>query len=1059
MTFYEQFSHFCTEREAVHQYYRANEDQVVAHLLAYIRHLSQEDITKTARQYIERVRKQRLTSFGLDAFFIQYDLSSEEGIALMCLAEAMLRIPDKDNMDALIKDKLLDLHWGEHKHASESWLVNAATWGLVVTDKLYGGANQARKRAATLKQLVGRLGEPVVRQSVKQAMGMLGEQFILGKTIQQAIARATKKANQRYYYSYDMLGEAAKTHADAEAYFKAYKDSIAALHSSDHSVPLLSRPGISIKLSALHPRYELAQFAQCVPAITDKLLTLVRLAQDAHISVTLDAEEADRLELSLAVFAEVFREPDIHEWEGFGLAVQAYQKRATWLLEYLAKLAKRYESKILIRLVKGAYWDTEIKQSQVMGYEDYPVFTRKFNTDVSYLACAEIIAANENSFYGQFATHNAHTVAAILQIYGDRTDFEFQCLHGMGRSLYDAILTESEGLQCRMYAPVGDHEALLPYLVRRLLENGANTSFVNRIIDKKVPIDSLLVNPIKLVQSCESAYHPYIPLPQQLFGLERKNSFGYDLRDSVVVSSLAQAMDQALVLPMTVYPLVDVPQKILNDLVSVPVTRPADRHQQLGVYHEVNANVVAYAIDRAAQARYEWAQVPVATRAGYLREVADLLEEQAPAFMALAIEEAGKLWQDAVDEVREAVDFLRYYAARAEQDLETVTLPGPTGELNQLAYHGRGVIFCISPWNFPLAIFCGQIAAAMVSGNTVLAKPAAQTVMIATKCVELFYAVGVPRAVIQLIPGPTDIAGEAVVADNRVDAVMLTGSTATAKAIYQTLADREGAIVPLIAETGGMNAMIVDSTALTEQVVQDVVDSAFRSAGQRCSALRVLYIQEEVADKTIKMLQGAMKTLIVGDSKWLQTDVGPVIDARAAQMLQDHVEYLEGIDATLLYQVPRSAIHKKGTFFMPRAYEIERISALRGEVFGPILHVIRYRHRDLDQVIQDINQTQFGLTFGIHSRVDATAVYIKNRIHAGNVYINRNIIGAVVGVQPFGGEGLSGTGPKAGGPNYLKRLCHERTTSINTAAVGGNTALMTLEDPLLTDTEIGNKPH
>ena len=1051
MTFQEQFAHFCAEREAVHQYYRANEDQVVAHLLGYIRQVSQADIEKTARMYIERVRKQRLGGVGLDAFFIQYDLSSEEGIALMCLAEAMLRIPDKQNMDALIKDKLLNLQWYEHKRSSESWLVNAATWGLVVTDKLYGGANQARKRAATLKKLVGRLGEPVVRQSVKQAMGILGEQFILGRSIEQAIARATKKDNQRYYYSYDMLGEAAKTHADAEAYFKAYKDSIAALHSRDHSVPLLSRPGISIKLSALHPRYELAQFENCVPAIADKVLTLVRLAQDAHISVTLDAEEADRLELSLAIFVQVFREPDIHEWGGFGLAVQAYQKRATWLLEYLEKLAKRYESIILIRLVKGAYWDTEIKQSQVMGYEDYPVFTRKFNTDVSYLACAEIIAANPEAFYGQFATHNAHTVAAILQIYGERTDFEFQCLHGMGRSLYDAILAESTGVHCRMYAPVGDHEALLPYLVRRLLENGANTSFVNRIIDKRVPIDDLLKNPIKLVQASESAYHPHIPLPSQLFGDERKNSFGYDLRDPIALTALATAMQDALERPMTVYPLVDAPKKIMADLVEVPVTRPADRHLQLGVYHEVNADVVAHAVDRAAHARHEWMSVPITERAQYLRQVADLLETQAPLFMALAIEEAGKLWQDAVDEIREAVDFLRYYADRAEQDLVTVTLPGPTGELNQLGYQGRGVVFCISPWNFPLAIFCGQVAAALVAGNTVLAKPAAQTVLIATKCVELFYAVGVPRAVIQLIPGPTDIAGEAVVADSRVDAVMLTGSTATAKTIYRTLASREGAIVPLIAETGGMNAMIVDSTALTEQVVQDVIDSAFRSAGQRCSACRVLYIQEEVADKTIEMLQGAMKTLVVGDSMWLKTDVGPVIDTRAVKMLEDHVEYLESIEATLLYQVPSNAQHKKGTFFMPRAYEIERIGALRGEVFGPILHVIRYRYRDLDQIIEDINNTQFGLTFGIHSRVDATAAYIKRRIHAGNVYINRNIIGAVVGVQPFGGEGLSGTGPKAGGPNYLKRLCHERTTSINTAAVGGNTALMTLEDPLLID--------
>lgn len=1047
--FENQFSFWEISSQNIQNNFKANENDVVAIILNNISftYEEQSNIEQTATNLIESVRNTRLGAIGLDAFFIQYDLSSEEGIALMCLAEAMLRIPDKKNMDAMIKDKLTNLNWQHYTSNSESWFVNAATWGLVLTGKLYDDAPDTRKKAVVLRDLVGRLGEPVVRKSVKQAMSILGEQFILGTSISKAIYRAEKKENTNYLYSYDMLGEAAKTSLDAEKYFKSYKDSIDALRG-DSDAPLLKRPGISIKLSALHPRYEVSQYESCIKDIVAKLIVLVRMAKENNITVTLDAEESYRLELSLEIFRQVLEEEEINSWGGFGMAVQAYQKRAVFVIDYLEKLAHKSNSKILVRLVKGAYWDTELKNSQVMGHEDYPVFTRKFNTDVSYLACAVKIAKAKDSFFGQFATHNAHSVAAILEIYGDRRDFEFQCLHGMGRSLYDCILKQFEGVECRMYAPVGNHEELLPYLVRRLLENGANTSFVNRIIDKKIPISKILFDPIALATACNSSYHPNVPLPRNLFAPSRLNSKGIDLKDIKILRTISKKMNAALTKGEVLYPLV-VGIENKKNLTKVEITNPSNRGELIGHYHEVDEEVVEMALSAAHNAKPLWQKSSLEYRTDLLMKAADKLEDEMEFFMALAIKEAGKLWQDAVDEVREAVDFLRYYAIRAKEDLVDDVLPGPTGELNMLSYHARGIVFCISPWNFPLAIFCGQLAAALVTGNVVLAKPASQTVLIATKFIELLYGLDLPKDVIQLVPGSSEIAGAPIVADHRVDAVMLTGSNNTAKVIYKTLAERDGAIVPLVAETGGMNAMIVDSTALTEQVITDVVESAFKSAGQRCSALRVLYVQEDVYDKTLKMLEGAMQELVVGDPMLLKTDVGPVIDDRAKGFLENHMEYLENIKAKLIYEMPKNNEHKSGTFFMPRAYEIESISLLKEEVFGPILHVVKFKMKEIDKVIDDINSTNFGLTFGIHSRVDATATYIKNRINVGNVYVNRNVIGAVVGVQPFGGEGLSGTGPKAGGPNYLKRLCHERTLTVNTAAVGGNTSLMTLEDPLL----------
>jgi RHH-type proline utilization regulon transcriptional repressor/proline dehydrogenase/delta 1-pyrroline-5-carboxylate dehydrogenase len=1046
--FVKQFSTWGSSSELVQNNFRANENDIVSVLLNIINftYEQQNNIQSVAENLVKAVREKRLGGLGLDAFFIQYDLSSEEGIALMCLAEAMLRIPDKSNMDALIKDKLTNLNWQNYTTNSESWFVNAATWGLVLTGKLYDGQPDIKSKGQVLKDLVGRLGEPVVRKSVKQAMSILGEQFILGTSISKAMYRANKKENSNYLYSYDMLGEAAKTSIDAEKYFNAYKESINSLKGGKEDT-LLKRPGISIKLSALHPRYEVSQYDRCIKEIVTKVLILVRMSKENNITVTLDAEESDRLELSLEIFREVFSHDDINSWGGFGMAVQAYQKRAIFVIDYLEKLACEYEAKILVRLVKGAYWDTELKNTQVMGYNDYPVFTRKFNTDTSFLACAVKIANAKDSFFGQFATHNAHTVASVLEIYGDRRDFEFQCLHGMGRSLYDCVLKHTNDVECRMYAPVGNHEELLPYLVRRLLENGANTSFVNRIIDKTVPLAKILFDPIATASACKSSYHPNIPLPQNLYAPERQNSRGFNLHDTKVLKELAKKMDKSFKIKETLFPLVVGLNS--NNLTKVEITNPSNRSHILGYYHEVDAAAVESAISAAYDAKKLWQETSLSYRANILMQAADKLEDNAELFMAIAIREAGKLWQDAVDEIREAVDFLRYYAIRAVDDLSDVILPGPTGEMNKLSYHARGVVFCISPWNFPLAIFCGQLSAALVSGNVVLAKPASQTIFMATKFIELLYELGVPKDVIQLVPGSSEIAGSPIVSDQRVDAVMLTGSNNTAKTIYKTLAERDGSIVPLVAETGGMNAMIVDSTALTEQVVTDVVESAFKSAGQRCSALRVLYVQEEVYSKTIEMLEGAMKELVVGDPEYLKTDVGPVIDERAKGFLDKHLEYLEDINANLIYQIPANAEHNKGTFFMPRAYEIDSISLLKEEVFGPILHVVKFKMKNLDKVIDDINNTNFGLTFGIHSRVDATASYIKSKVNVGNVYVNRNIIGAVVGVQPFGGEGLSGTGPKAGGPNYLKRLCHERTLTVNTAAVGGNTSLMTLEDPLL----------
>ncbi len=1031
-------------RNQITNAYRMDETAAVEALLANnkIPAQSEKHILQRAEHLVENVRKSRLGGGGLDAFLIQYDLSSEEGVALMCLAEALLRVPDKLTIDRLIKDKVSSGNWGAYRGQSESSFVNAATWGLMLTGKLLK-QNETKPTllARSLKGLVKRSGEPIIRKAVGEAMKILGKQFVRGHTIAEALSHAPKREAMGYRFSYDMLGEVARTTEDAERYWQAYADAIKQIGHYAKTDDVIVNPGISVKLSALHPRYEFSQRDTVVPILIDRVLTLAIMAKEANIGFTVDAEEADRLGMSLDIIHGVFTHPSLGDWEGFGLAVQAYQKRAPFVLDWIVDLCRDQKRRMMVRLVKGAYWDTEIKDSQVNGYENYPVFTRKASTDVSYLVCAQKMIAAKNEIYSQFATHNAHTVATLMELMGDRRDYEFQCLQGMGRTLYDQIVgKDNDNIPCRIYAPVGQHRDLLAYLVRRLLENGANTSFVNRIVDEKLPVHEIIADPIEKIRNLKKIMHPHIPLPENIFGLKRKNASGIDLSDLDALKELGSAMDKASDIAWVAKPLI---AHAPASKQAEPVINPADNTQIIGQVINATSQDVEMAIAQATTVCDEWNNVTVQKRAACLQKAADLFEEHMPELMAIVVKEAGKTIPDAVAEVREAVDFCRYYAKMGKKTLKTMDLPGPTGEINQLQMHGRGVIACISPWNFPLAIFTGQITAALVAGNAVIAKPAEQAPLIAARAVELLHEAGIPEKVLQLLPGSGEIVGAALTKDPRINGVMFTGSTDTARLINQTLAEREGPIVPLIAETGGQNAMIADSTALPEQLVMDVITSAFGSAGQRCSALRVLFIQEDVADRTITMLKGAMAELRIGDPGLLHNDIGPVIDEDAKAMLEAHAQRMDK-EARLIYKLPEPHDLPEGTFFTPRVYEIPSIDILPTEIFGPFLHVVRYKADKLDQVINAINNTGYGLTLGIHTRIDEVADYIQQRVKAGNAYVNRNMIGAVVGVQPFGGEGLSGTGPKAGGPHYLARLCTERTFTVNTAATGGNATLMTL---------------
>jgi len=1019
-----------------------------------------ELVLARASELVARVRARADQQSAVESFMRQYDLSSEEGVLLMCVAEALLRIPDTATADKLIRDKLGEADWKKHLGTSDSVFVNASTWGLMLTGQLVNLAEDTRRDfTGAFKRLVGRAGEPVIRLAVRQAMRIMGHQFVMGRTIKEALDRADEKENAVYRYSYDMLGEAALTQPDAERYYKAYADAINALGNRSAAAKqrekdVLDAPSISVKLSALHPRYEVAKRERVHAELTPKILALAQLAKKNGIGMTVDAEEADRLELSLDIIGAVFADASLEGWNGFGLAVQAYQKRAPFVIDWLAETARKANRRWCVRLVKGAYWDSEIKRAQELGLPGYPVYTRKPNTDVSYLTCARrLFDAGANLIYPQFATHNAHTIAAIHHLAQGRP-FEFQRLHGMGGDLYAEVIgPHNLNVPCRVYAPVGSHEDLLPYLVRRLLENGANTSFVNRIVDEDVSIRDLVADPAEIVRAFPSKPHPRIPLPIGLYGdnsalaqnsnsVLRKNSMGVNLANDNALRELAEAVN-AHKGPWKAEPLVP---GATNAGDVRDVTNPADRRQVIGTSRHADAATIEKALANAVAAQPSWDALPAASRAAILEHAADLLEQRRGEFIALCVREAGKTIAAAIGEVREAADLLRYYAAMARKLFgQPENLPGPTGETNQLFLRGRGVFVCISPWNFPLAIFTGQLAAGIAAGNAVIAKPADQTTLIGCAAVKLLHEAGVPEGVLQYVPCKGSVLGKTLLTRDEIAGVCFTGSTETAWTINRTLAARNAPIAALIAETGGQNALIADSSALPEQLVKDVLASAFDSAGQRCSAARVLFVQDDIADKVIAMLKGAMDELVVGDPALLSTDVGPVIDVPSCQSLEEHAARMDK-EAKLINIAKLSPGSENGTFFLPRAYEIPSIKLLTHEVFGPALHVVRWKSDELDDVIDAINGTGFGLTLGVHSRIDGTIEHIAKRAKVGNTYVNRNQIGAVVGVQPFGGENLSGTGPKAGGPHYLLRFATERTLTVNTTAAGGNASLLTLGD-------------
>jgi len=1012
----------------------------------------QAQAQKLAVDLVKRVRARAQDQGAIEAFMRQYDLGSEEGVLLMCVAEALLRIPDQDTADKLIRDKLGDADWEKHLGQSDSVLVNASTWGLMLTGKLVNLNDLTRADVpGAFKRLVGRVGEPVIRLAVRQAMRIMGHQFVMGRTIDEALARSRKGGNADYRYSFDMLGEGALTTKDAARYLEAYRQAIHAIGRTGPFADVFAAPSISIKLSALHPRYEHAKRARVMKELAPAILELAQLAKSYGIGFTIDAEEADRLELSLDLIEATFSDASLDGWEGYGLAVQAYQKRTPYVIDFLADLARRVGRRMPVRLVKGAYWDAEIKRAQIDGHPGYPVFTRKPNTDVSYLANARRMLDQGDALYPMFATHNAQTIAAIRSIAQGRP-YEHQKLHGMGDDLYAEVVPKHRlDIPCRVYAPVGSHEDLLPYLVRRLLENGANSSFVNRITDENVAIEDLVRDPVQTVSAFDAIPHPRIPLPVDLFrsqpapiqNSDRDNSMGANLANDNDLRALAERINAA-VKPWRAAPLV--PGAVVSSA-ALPVTNPADRRQTVGEWQPADSGTVEKALANAVAAQPAWDRTPAASRAAILEHAAHLLEQRMADYIALCVKEAGKTIPDSVAEVREAVDFLRYYAAQARAQFGAPEqLPGPTGESNQLQLQGRGVFVCISPWNFPLAIFLGQVSAALAAGNSVIAKPAEQTNLIGHAAVKLLHEAGVPEAVLQFLPGDGATVGAALTQDPRVAGVAFTGSTDTARAINRALAGREsGPITTLIAETGGQNAFIADSSALPEQLVKDAMGSAFTSAGQRCSAARVLFVQDDIADKVMTMLAGAMDELKIGDPGLLSTDVGPVIDADALKILDDHAARMAK-EARLIKQANAGDDTAHGTFFAPRAWELKSLDQLHKEIFGPALHVVRWKADQLDAVIDQINATGYGLTLGVHSRIDETIDRIAARVKVGNVYVNRNQIGAVVGVQPFGGQGLSGTGPKAGGPHYLPRFATEKTVTVNTTAAGGNASLLTLGD-------------
>jgi len=1032
---------------AINARFLADEKTVVSELLALARlpAAEREAIRRDAAALVTAARTRREGKTGIESFLQQYGLASQEGVVLMCLAEALLRIPDADTADRLIADKIAVGQWADYLGAADSLFVNASTWGLMLTGKLVRDSEiEVRDPASFLRRLVARLGEPVVRTAFRQAMRIMGRQFVMGRDIGEALERATSDEGARYRHTYDMLGESALTEPDALRYLDAYRAAIEAVGRSVRpgSAPA-GWPSVSVKLSALHPRYEYGRHGQVLAELGPRLESLALTARQSGIAMTVDAEEADRLELSLQLVDRLLDAPALAGWDGLGLAVQAYSKRAPDVIRYLQQRADAAGRVVNLRLVKGAYWDSEIKRAQERGLPGYPVYTRKANTDVAYLACARLLLEGTRRVYPQFATHNAHTAASVIRLAtGLGREFEFQRLHGMGEELY-AELTDPAGraLPCRVYAPVGSHEELLPYLVRRLLENGANTSFVNRIVDESLPVDEVVGDPVADVEHAGCGPHPNIPLPGGLFGAERANSAGVNLADGEEQRRLAAACRAALAKPLVARPIVAGQEQ---DGERRPARSPSDLGRVVGESCDGDAALARRAIEAAAGAQPEWDGVPAAARGRMLRDAADRLERDLARFVALCVAEAGKTVPDSISEVREAVDFLRYYAARAEESFgRGLTLPGPTGESNRLGLRGRGVFACISPWNFPLAIFTGQVAAALAAGNAVVAKPAEQTPLVAAEMVRLLHASGIPGEVLNLVTGGGPVIGPVLTGDTRVAGVAFTGSTETARLINRSLAARDGPLPVLIAETGGQNAMLVDSSALPEQVVADAVTSAFNAAGQRCSALRVLFVQEDIAPRVLELLAGVMDTLAVGDPALLSTDVGPVIDAEALATLEAHAQSIVA-GARWHHRARLPAGLPRGHWFAPLAVEIDSLARLPREVFGPVLHVVRFPGPRIEDVVDQVSGSGYGLTLGVHTRIDGLARRIAARARVGNVYVNRNMIGAVVGVQPFGGCGLSGTGPKAGGPHYLPRFATEQTVTINTAAVGGNATLLSL---------------
>jgi RHH-type proline utilization regulon transcriptional repressor/proline dehydrogenase/delta 1-pyrroline-5-carboxylate dehydrogenase len=1009
----------------------APDDGVMAARLLETAHLSTDQnarIDRTATRLIEAIRAGDRGLGGIEDMLREFALSTKEGLALMVLAEALLRVPDSRTADQFIEDKLGQGDFVHHETRSSAFLVNASAWALGMSARVVQSGESPQ---GTIGRLAKRLGVPAVRAATRQAMRLMGSHFVLGETIEAALSRAHSAGALRY--SFDMLGEAARTAADAQRYFDSYASAIDAIGRTAGDRPLPDRPGISVKLSALHPRFEAVSHRRVMAELVPRLIDLARRAKSYDLNFTVDAEEADRLELSLDVIAAAINDASLEAWDGFGLAIQAYQKRAAAVIDYIDEIARALNRRMMIRLVKGAYWDTEIKRAQERGIDDYPVFTRKAMTDLNYVACAQKLLALRPRLFPQFASHNALTVATILELADGESGFEFQRLHGMGEALYVQLGEDRPKIACRTYAPVGSHRDLLAYLVRRLLENGANSSFVAMASDDAIPAATLLWRPADIVGGAGNARHPKILLPGDLYQPQWQNSRGIEFGDRAALNRLiaAIASESSAVIAA---PLIDGKTKPGSGR---PAISPIDGTSIIGSILDATPEDANSAVVAARRGFLDWSQTPAEKRAQTLERAANLLEQGAAHFIALLQREGGKTLDDAFSEVREAVDYCRYYAAKGRQLFgHGKTLPGPTGESNTLNLRGRGVFAAISPWNFPLAIFTGQIAAALMAGNTVVAKPAEQTPLIAAEAVRLLHAAGVPVSALHLLPGDGGI-GAALSEHADIAGVVFTGSTEVARAINRALAAKNGPIVPLIAETGGINAMVVDATALPEQVADDVVMSAFRSAGQRCSALRLLFVQDEVADRMIEMIAGAARELTIGDPRDCATQIGPVIDSEAKQRLDSHIARMK-MRARLHY----AGVAPDGNYVAPHIFELADAAQLIEEVFGPVLHVVRYPADQFDRVLQSIERSGYGLTLGIHSRIDDTIDAAIDRLSVGNVYINRSMIGAVVGVQPFGGNGLSGTGPKAGGPHYLMRFATEQTVSINTAAAGGNAALM-----------------